>query len=71
MLNGMHEGPQPDQHAVATSHAWTYFSGREHTVNLGSVAKGKKSDHVYTNEDISRENEKNGDVKYDGKKEKI
>jgi hypothetical protein len=71
MLNGMHEGPQPDQHVAANTHAWTYFSGREHTVNLGNVAKGKKSDHVYTNEDISRENEKNGDVKYDGKKEKI
>jgi hypothetical protein len=75
MLNGMHEGTRPDQRGAPNSGearaGWTYFSGRERTVNLGSVAKGKKSDHVYTNEDISRENDKNGDVKYDGKKEKI
>jgi hypothetical protein len=70
--NVMHDGPEPDRaRNVAEAHAWTYFSGREHNVNLGNVAKGKKSDHVYTNDDISRENEKNGDVKYDGKKEKI
>jgi hypothetical protein len=35
------------------------------------VAKGTKGDHVYTNDDITRENEKNGDVKYDDKREKI
>jgi hypothetical protein len=51
--------------------SWTYFSGKERTTELGNVAKGKKSDHVYTNEDITRENEKNGDVKYDGKSEKL
>lgn len=50
---------------------WTYFTGHEHTVSLGSVAKGKKGDHVYTNDDITRQNQKNGDVKYDGKSEKI
>jgi hypothetical protein len=51
--------------------SWTYFSGKERTTELGNVAKGKKSDHVYTNEDITRENEKNGEVKYDGKSEKL
>lgn len=51
--------------------AWTSFGGHEHTVVLGNVAKGTKGDHVYTNDDITRENEKNGDVKYDHKSEKI
>jgi hypothetical protein len=54
---------------------WTYFSGREHSLSLaGAAGAGKGSrqpGHVYTNEDISRQNEKNGDVKYDGKAEKI
>jgi hypothetical protein len=75
MQNGTHGGPQAEQRGPRNpgeaSASWTYFSGREHTANLGSVAKGKKSDHVYTNDDISRENDKNGDVKYDGKTEKI
>ncbi len=61
-------GPRGREEARA---GWTYFSGRDHTVVLGNVAKGKKADHVYTNDDITRENEKNGDVKYDGKSEKI
>jgi hypothetical protein len=50
---------------------WTSFGAHEHTVVLGSVAKGTKGDHTYTNDDILRENEKNGDVKYDHKTEKM
>ncbi|MGA7292689.1 MAG: hypothetical protein WBW53_15100 [Terriglobales bacterium] len=65
---GMRRGPgaQGREHA-----SWMYFSGHESTADLGSVAKGRKSDHVYTNEDIERENEKNGTVKYDDKTEKM
>ena len=44
---------------------------REHTGSLGNVAKGKKADHTYTNDDVTRQNDKNGDVKYDGKTEKL
>ena len=51
--------------------SWTYFTGREHTGSLGNVAKGKKADHTYTNNDVTRQNDKNGVVKYDGKTEKI
>jgi hypothetical protein len=51
--------------------SWTSFGAHEHTVALGDVAKGTKGDHVFTNDDITRENEKNGDVKYDHKTEKI
>jgi hypothetical protein len=64
----IHEERGPREEARS---GWTYLSGREHTANLGNVAKGKKSDHVYTNDDITRQNDKNGDVKYDDKTEKI
>jgi hypothetical protein len=69
----MHEDRQHEEHGGREEGraGWTYFSGREHTIILGSVAKGKKSDHVYTNDDITRENDKNGEVKYDGKSEKL
>lgn len=50
---------------------WTYFSGRDYTTSPATVAPGHKPDHVLTNDDITRENEKNGNVKYDGKSEKI
>lgn len=54
---------------------WTYFSGREHTADAAeasAVAKNsRKAGHVYTNDDITRQNDKNGSVKYDGKTEKM
>jgi hypothetical protein len=54
---------------------WTYFTGREHTADAGqaaSEAKGfKKATHVYNNDDVTRQNDKNGTVKYDGKTEKM
>jgi hypothetical protein len=55
--------------------SWSYVSGREYTSSAaltGSEAKGvRQAGHVYTNDDVSRQNDKNGDVKYDGKTEKI
>ena len=62
------EGREPREEARVS---WTSFGAHEHTVALGDVAKGTKGDHVFTNDDITRENEKNGDVKYDHKTEKI
>jgi hypothetical protein len=51
---------------------WEYFSGPEYTTDLTSVAKGPgPGKHVYTDADVSRQNDKNGTVKYDGKSEKI
>jgi hypothetical protein len=61
-------GPRGSEEARAS---WTSFGEHERTVVLGNVAKGKKGDHVYTNDDIVRQNNNNGDVKYDGKAEKI
>ena len=54
---------------------WMYFSGTEFTANAESVAAaakgGKKATRTYTNEDVERQNQNNGMVKYDGKSEKI
>ncbi len=55
--------------------AWLYYTGSEHTsdaAGAASAAKGsKKATHVYTNDDVTRQNDKNGTVKYDGKTEKM
>jgi len=54
---------------------WTYLTGREHIADAGqaaSEAKGfKKAGRVYNNDDVTRQNDKNGTVKYDGKTEKM
>jgi hypothetical protein len=54
---------------------WTYFAGREHTASAveasAAVKGGKKAQKTYTNDDVERQNQKNGDVKYDGKTEKL
>ena len=54
-----HEEHGPREEARAS---WTYITG----------PKGvRKAGHVYTNDDVSRQNDKNGTVKYDGKTEKM
>ena len=54
---------------------WLYFTGSEHTASAATAsnaAKGsKKAAHVYTNEDVERQNQNNGIVKYGGKTEKM
>lgn len=51
---------------------WSYFSGPEYTSPVASAAKGPgPGKHAYTNDDVSRQNNNNGNVKYDGKTEKI
>jgi hypothetical protein len=51
---------------------WTYFVGHEGTTESTSVVKDfKKAGRTYTNEDVTRQNEKNGAVKYDDKTEKM
>jgi hypothetical protein len=47
---------------------WTYFTGPTQT---GEAAPGGKVGHVYTNDDVTRQNDKNGEVKYDNKTEKF
>jgi hypothetical protein len=63
------------RHSEEARGDWTYFRAREHTSDAAlaaNEAKGfRKAAHVYNNEDVSRQNDKNGVVKYDGKTEKI
>ena len=66
-----HEEHGPREEARAS---WTYITGPEHTTSAAvgaNESKGvRKAGHVYTNDDVSRQNDKNGTVKYDGKTEK-
>ncbi len=59
--------------ARAEAHGdWTFFTGRERTTESTSVVKGfKKAARVYNNGDVTRQNDKNGTVKYDDKREKM
>lgn len=54
---------------------WTYYSGQEQIAAAGqatAAAKGaKRAARTYTNQDVERMNQQNGQVKYDGKTEKI
>ena len=63
-------GAREEQHG-----GWLYFSGSEHTssaIEASNAAKGmKKATHVYTNEDVERQNQNNGTVKHEGKTEKM
>ena len=48
---------------------WAYING---PVNPSAQASGvKKASRVYSNDDVKRQNDKNGMVKYDDKTEKI
>ena len=63
-------GPRPE-----APHAWMYFSGSEYTAGTAQASAaargGKKAAHSYTNADVERQNENNGNVKYSGKTEKL
>jgi len=63
-------GPREEERA-----GWLYFTGSEHTADIVSAAsatKGtRKAGHVYTNDDVTRQNDNNGMVKYGGKTEKM
>jgi hypothetical protein len=70
------ERPREEHGARAEAHGgWMYYTGREHTSDaalVASEAKGsRKAAHVYNNDDVTRQNDKNGTVKYAGKTEKM
>jgi len=72
----MHEamGEEHGPHAEARG-GWTYFTGREHTASAAGAASEaksfKKAARVYTNDDVTRQNDANGTVKHGGKTEKM
>jgi hypothetical protein len=69
------------QHMEAEGHGhggarmWTYYASSEQTasaVEASAAAKsGKHATRTITNQDIDQENQKTGNVKYDGKTEQI
>ena len=70
------EGPHPPEGARQREEhkSWIYFSGKEHTASLADASAGKGSrhaGHVYGNDDVTRQNDGNGSVKYAGKAEKM
>ena len=76
MHDGMHGMTHEGHGARAEGNGgWMFFTGWEHSASAADAAteaKGmKKAARVYTNDDVTRQNDKNGTVKYDGKTEKI
>jgi hypothetical protein len=66
------EQAREDHHAEEARGEWTYFTGSENTTESTSVVKDyKKAARTYNNDDVTRQNEKNGAVHYDSKTEKI
>ncbi|MGB9233408.1 MAG: hypothetical protein WCC04_03280 [Terriglobales bacterium] len=77
MRHPMPEEPGPRERGPRKEarEGWLYFTGSEYTANVVAAASGGKgsvkASHAYTNDDVIRQNEKNGLVKYGGKNEKI
>ncbi len=68
----MGEGPSEDDAREAKGTQWEYFSAPEYTTSLTTVAKGPgPGKHTYINNDVTRQNDQNGAVKYNGKNEKL
>jgi len=69
--------PMHEEYGAREEHhgGWLYFTGSDHTASAAAAsgaAKGaKKAAHVYTNDDVERQNQTNGTVKYGGKTEKM
>ena len=75
-MRGEMRGPMGEEHEHARQEArsWMYFTGSEHTASVAGAAGAKgsvKPSRVYGNDDVNRQNDNNGFVKYDGKTEKI
>jgi hypothetical protein len=71
-MHAMHEEHEKREEAKAE---WVFYAGSEHTVDgmsAASAGKGaKKANRVYTNDDVERQNQNNGNVKMNGKSEKL
>lgn len=73
-MGGMMRGMMGEEreHARQEARSWMYFTGAEHTASVAGAAKGSvKAGRAYGNDDVTRQNDNNGTVKYDGKTEKI
>jgi len=57
---------QGPRHSEEARGDWTYITGP-----AAAASDFRNAGHVYTNDDVTRQNDKNGAVKYDGKTEKM
>jgi hypothetical protein len=75
MHGGMRMESRDHERAEGVSRNWTYFAAMNETsspVEASATAKnGRKATRTITNDDIDKENQKTGMVKYDGKTEEI
>jgi hypothetical protein len=74
--HGREDRSKEEHGAVAEARGgWTYYTTREHSASApltGNEAKGvRQAGHVYTNDDVTRQNDANGTVKHAGKTEKM
>jgi hypothetical protein len=71
-MHAMHEEHGAREEART---AWVYISGVDQTMSpmgsAGAAKSGKKATRTYTNEDVERQNQNNGNVKMKGKSEKL
>jgi len=82
----VHLLPQPIQREMRPPHeehghgeeahaGWLYFSGSEHKASAMSAStaakSGKKATRTFTNQDVERQSQNTGTVKYGGKTEKV
>jgi hypothetical protein len=74
--SGRESGPElgKEEERPSPQQAWIYFTSAEPAAAPGQVAEGGKArpaTRIYSSEDVSRQNQQNGLVKYNGKSEKI
>jgi len=72
-IGRMEHGQRMHPHAAAPR-AWTYFSAAEtaRPAEAASAARGlRHAARMYSNEDVKRQNQQNGLVKYDSKTQRI
>jgi hypothetical protein len=55
----------------ATQVAWIYFTSGQPTTGSGEAGTERHAARTYSSEDVTRQNQNNGQVKYDSKTEKI
>lgn len=70
-----HEHHMDREHHEEAHQAWTYFSGTEAIASAKEASmssrSGRHAARTYTNQDVERMNQNNGQVKWDSKSEKI
>jgi len=72
--SGLELGKKREDEGPSAQQTWIYFTSAEQAAAPGQAAEGGKArqaTRVYSSEDVSRQNQQNGLVKYNGKSEKI